>query len=246
MGKGVKTVCFLLGLVFLAPGIFPQDAKPGANGEQAGAAENRTAPDLLRRPERGESPRYPQDIVIGELGQGKAPDGAYRYAKELIEALAAGSNKSPVVTAYPSILTESLLKNINGIGPRSYRLGGGRTEADGNVSFLVRFLGSEESITGELFIHQEGAPAAAPVSGEAAPASGEAAPASGEAAPVSGEAAPASGEAAPVSGEAAPAAGKVSPDSKWVLDDLVLEEKKALSEINDSYRYDFSPYERLY
>jgi hypothetical protein len=32
----------------------------------------------------------------------------------------------------------------------------------------------------------------------------------------------------------------------WILDDLVLEEKKALSEIRDSYRFDFSPYERFY
>ncbi|MDR2072525.1 MAG: hypothetical protein LBP60_03725, partial [Spirochaetaceae bacterium] len=34
-------------------------------------------------------------------------------------------------------------------------IGGGRVESDGSVSFLIRFLGREKSITGELYLWQE-------------------------------------------------------------------------------------------
>ena len=69
-------------------------------------------------------------------------------------------------------------------------------EADGSVSFLVRFLGSEESIAGELYLVKAEEPN--------------------------------------------------SEIARWQLDDFILEEKRELSEIRDSYRYDFSPYERFY
>jgi hypothetical protein len=88
------------------------------------------------------------------------------------------------------VLTESLSQEIRSIRPRSYRLGGGRLEADGCVSFMTRFIGQDESITGELFIRFE--------------------------------------------------------EGNWILDDLILEEKRAISEIRDGYRYNFSPYERFY
>jgi hypothetical protein len=35
-------------------------------------------------------------------------------------------------------------------------------------------------------------------------------------------------------------------EGSWVLDDLFLEEERAISEIRDGYRYNFSPYERFY
>ncbi|MDR0323969.1 MAG: hypothetical protein LBI12_05960, partial [Treponema sp.] len=42
--------------------------------------------------------------------------------------------------------------NIGSITPRNFRIGGGREEPDGAVSFLVRFLGRDYGITGELYI----------------------------------------------------------------------------------------------
>ena len=120
--------------------------------------ERGSPPEMLRRPERSESPRFPQDIVIGELGPGKAPAKAYRFALDLLKALAAGDKTSKVITDIKktsgSALTETLLEEIGSLKPRSYRIGGGRSEPDGSVSFLVRFLSSSESITGELFLRQ--------------------------------------------------------------------------------------------
>ena len=136
-------------------------------------------PDMLRRPERGEAPRYPVDVVIGSLGQGDAPEEAYRFAREFLSELAAGNNE-----------TLEGREEIREIRPRIIRIGGGRIEEDGYFSFLVRFLGSSESITGELFIRQV--------------------------------------------------------NENWNIDALILEEKRALSEIRDNSRFDFSPYERFF
>ena len=242
--RGIRTVCLLLTLAFFSPGLFAQDTQPAGEDSQTESAEAQTkpassgeddttqtvergsVPDVLRRPEKGEAPRYPQDIVIGELGQGKAPDGAYQFALDLLRSLTAGSKDAQIVTDSRSVLTDTLLEEINSIEPRTYRLGGGRIEDDGDVSFLVRFLGSDYSITGELFLRQTGSPAAA----ESSDSSGN------------------SQTADPDSGAAPDSQAAVNPpaEGKWFLDDLVLEDKIDLTNITDSYHYDFSPYERLY
>jgi len=194
MGNRKKTAFILLGLVLLCSGGFTQE-------EESVWGQIRTIPDVLRRPERGEAPRYPTDVVIGDLGQGESPDGAYLFAKELLSALVAGNKEAEILKGLGSVLTENIFEEMNDLGSRSYRLGGGRTEADGSVSFMIRFLGSEESITGELYLRQAENPE----------------------------------ETAELPG-----------GGKWLLDDLILEEKRELTEIRDSYRYDFSPYERFF
>jgi hypothetical protein len=171
-GKHLKPFFIFLGLFFLSQSLFPQES-------------SETIPDMLRRPERGEAPRYGKDLIIGELGQGNAPEKAYNLAQRILSELIAGNADSPLLS-----VTENLLQNIRSIMPRHYRLGGGRIETDGCVSFLIRFIGQEESIAGELFLR--------------------------------------------------------SGTENWYFDDLVLEEKRKLSDIRDGYRYDFSPYERIY
>ena len=142
--NGARTVCLLLGIVFFPLLITAQDAYTSVV----------PVPELLRMPERGEAPRYPEDLVIGELGQGGAPQGAYLYAQELLSALAGGRNNAPVVQR-SSLITDEILEEIGSLSTRSYRIGGGRYEPDGSVSFLVRFIGRMESITGELFVRFE-------------------------------------------------------------------------------------------
>jgi len=193
-----NVICFLLCLCVFVPGIFAQGEPKNIElpGTESQGAQSSTIPDTIRRPERGEAPRYPKDVVIGELGQGESPDGAYQLARHLLSVLVAGSRDAQIIADSPSVLTESLFEELNSIVPRSYRIGGGRIEADGSVSFLVRFLGFEESISGELYLRQ--------------------------------------------------AESEAPRDAEWFLDDLILEDKRTISEIRDSYRYDFSPYERFY
>jgi hypothetical protein len=155
-------------------------------------------------------------MVIGDLGQGSAPERAYNFAREILEALMAGNRTAPALADFSPALTDDLFGEINDLEPRSYRLGGGRIEVDGYVSFLVRFVGREESLAGELFIRQ----AAAGLEDRASP------PAESD------------HESAELRSEDLP--------TGWLLDDLILEERRALTEIRDSYRYDFSPYERFF
>ena len=187
-GKNAGMLCLFLGLCLITQGVISQDN-----------SETNTVPDILRRPERGEAPRYPKDLIIGELGQGEAPEGAYRFAQNLLSAMTQGRRDAAVLSGSGYSFPEGFFDELRSIRPGSYRLGGGRMEPDGSVSFLVRFIGAQESITGELFIRQ------------------------------------------PDSGDA-----ESSKQGRWLLDDIILEGKRPLSELRDSYRYDFSPYERFY
>ena len=205
MGKYMKAILLFLGIFLLSPYMHSQE-------DFTRDTQSQTIPEALRRPEMGEALRYPKDVVIGELGQGESPDMAYLFAKALLSALIAGDADAPELAGSGAVITENLKEEIYGIEPRSYHLGGGRIEADGSVSFLVRFLGREESITGEMYITNAVNPALDESEGTA---------------------------------DADPASAPV-PEEKWLLDDLVLEEKRPLSEIRDSYRYDFTPYERFY
>ena len=141
----MRTACFLLGLWLLSPGLFSQEAQ-----------DTHLLPDTLRRPDRGESPRLPRDLVIGELGQGTAPDEAYSFAQNIVSALLTGSRNAPVFANSGRGLVDSLFREVSDIRARTSRLGGGRQEPDGSISFLLRFLGPEESISGELFLRFEG------------------------------------------------------------------------------------------
>jgi len=192
MRRIIRAACFLAGAAFLSLWVFPQGVFPQEEEPIVIVPAARTIPDALRRPQRGELPRYPQDVVIGELGQGQAPADAYRFARNILAALVAGNYEAPVFSGFPPSLIERHIEEIGGIQPQSYRIGGGRTEIDGYVSFLIRFLGREESITGELFIHQR------------------------------------------------------ENSEQWFLDDLLLEERRSLTEIRGSHRFIFSPYERFF
>ena len=111
-----------------------------------------SVPEDLRRPRRGEAPRYPQDMTIGDLGAGEAPEGAYAFSRELLAALTAENRNAPVLSKLGGALLDELFSKLKPINPRQYRIGGGREENDGSISFLVRFLGREQGITGELFL----------------------------------------------------------------------------------------------
>lgn len=189
-GKPGKKLWLFLCVFLISGAVYSQEAPPPP------------VPDTLRMPDRGEAPRYPKDVVIGELGRGEAPGEAYALAQRILQALTAGRKNAPALADSPSLFTESVFEEIRGISPRGFRLGGGRIEPDGCVSFIVRFIGRTESITGELFFRRA--------------------------------------EAEEPEEPGAAGAGQ------WLPDDLSLETRRPIAEIRDTYRYNFSPYERFY
>jgi hypothetical protein len=189
-------------------------------------------PEELLRPRRDESPRYPIDTVIGPLGQGRAPQEAYETAKRTAAALVAGNMDVPVLSSVNRVFLEDCMSQLNAINPQFFRLGSGREEPDGSVSFLVRFVGRGQAITGELFIRfeerrSEPRPAAVEPETES------------------------EGEGELVEQAAAPvqAPQRNAPARKvWLFEDLILEEARS-REVEDGenrHRFDFSPYERFF
>jgi hypothetical protein len=144
--------CFLLALGLLLPvSGGAQESEPQDEGFGAG-----TVPEALRIPQRGEAPRYPKDAVIGELGRGGAPEEAYYHARLCLEALLSGNREAAPLLKENKALIDRLFEELEPIEPRQFRLGGGREEDDGTVSFLVRFLGREKGKAGELFLLSKG------------------------------------------------------------------------------------------
>jgi hypothetical protein len=246
MRIAVFAALFLLGTT----GIFPQDD----------LAQRGSIPDELLRPRKSESPRYPIDTVIGELGQGKAPKEAYDIARNAATALLAGNAQASVLSPAKSVDRESWMAILNTINPQTYRLGGGREEPDGSVSFLVRFAGREQGITGELFIRveerrQTSAQVATPpppavetkIETEAEGNSAEQAEENQVAGQVTAiEVAEQATEAAPPPTPAQTAPATVT--KRWFFEDLILEEARSREEENreTNHRFDFSPYQRFF
>jgi len=119
---------------------------------QESAPSRGSIPEALLRPGHGEAPRYPIDTVIGELGRGQASEAAFNFANMICEGLLSGDMNNAFLITVSSSLRENYLSTIEIIGPLSYRIGGGREEVDGAVSFLVRFIGREHGISGELYV----------------------------------------------------------------------------------------------
>ena len=227
MGSYVKTAALAAAFLLAAANLFPQDETP----------QRGSIPEELLRPRRGESPRYPIDTVIGELGQGRAPKEAYECAKKAAEAFLAGTMTAPVFSSVNKVFLESCMSALNAVNPRYYRLGGGREEPDGSVSFLVRFAGREQGITGELFIRREQKriepPAAQKKAAQDEPERNE----------EEGEPEDGGAEIAEVLPEA-----PVQIETIWIFDDIILEEARGREAENGEvrHRFNFPPYERIF
>ena len=214
-----------------------------------------TIPGELLRPRREESPRYPVDMVIGPLGQGSAPRDAYNAARRAAEALLDGLLEAPILSTVNRMFLEDYMSALNEISPRFLRLGGGREEPDGSVSFLVRFVGRDMALTGELFVRLEERrqPAASPpviaVEPEVeTPENDETEHAeipNGDREIAEAETEIEENGTPPVIVAAPPA---VTVQRVWLFEDLILEAARSREEENreSRARFDFSPYERFF
>jgi hypothetical protein len=125
---------------------------PLAAFSQRGEPFRGSIPEALFRPSRGEAPHYPADIVIGDLGRGSASAGAFAFANSVAAGLLSGQAAHPSLDSINPISRDSYLSALRIITPESFRVGSGRIEADGAVSFLIRFIGRELGIIGEMYI----------------------------------------------------------------------------------------------
>ncbi|MDR0315427.1 MAG: hypothetical protein LBH97_00840 [Treponema sp.] len=201
-------------------------------------------PEELLRPRREEDPRYPVDMVIGPLGQGEISGEAYQFAREAATALRAGNKNAASLSAMNTVLLESCLSTLDQVSPRSFRLGSGREEPDGSYSFLIRFIGREQGITGELYIRHEEQPPA-----RTAPAQAAAAEPAEQADTADIAAADTAATENTENERETPAAAEAIPVKMvWVFEDLILEEARdrEIENKESRHQFDFSPYERFF
>ena len=184
------------------------------------------------------------------MGQGQAPHEAYECARAAAAALLAGNVNASALSTVNKVFLESCMSALNTVNPLFFRLGGGREGPDGSVSFLVRFAGREQGITGELFVRlEEKRPAGAAASPEGAAPDLSEAPPSAEAEIISDGEDDSPMQAPVAQTPAVPATLAVIPGGKaWVFEDLILEEARSREAENKEsrHRYDFPPYERFF
>ncbi|MDR1174710.1 MAG: hypothetical protein LBK83_04490 [Treponema sp.] len=244
----------VLGLVSPFFGLFSQDIEV----PEEEPMQPQTIPPELWRPGRGESPRFPIDTVIGELGRGEASEEAYRFAHSVAEALMAERSSDPSLSGMSQSELDGFFEAVREVGPESFRLGSGRLEPDGAVSFLLRFIGREKGITGELYIRTDeepGLPAGDEPAAETTAGSGETETSAEEAAAAeTAETAVAeTAEAETVETVPAETAGVGEREGLarqagdvWHFEDLLLEEVQERTAAGLEQRFDFSPYHRFF
>jgi hypothetical protein len=192
------------------------------------------------------------------LGQGKAPKEAYEVARRAASALLSGNKSAAVFSPVNKVDLESWMVILNAINPQIYRLGGGREEPDGSVSFLVRFAGRDQGITGELYVRLEERRPPPPREAVPPPPVNETeigSQAEDDSAILSADVPAAlpieenqtEEQAAAPLPEAVPAAD-IPVVQIWHFEDLILEEARNREEENkeDRHRFDFTPYHRFF
>jgi len=240
-------VFFFFGLT-----LFAQNDIRGASGTSA-------LPLELLRPRYGEEPRFPKDYVIGELGRGDATEETYQMARKIVASLSAGNGLVEEVV-FPRQKRLAALGQLSALGVRSWRVGGGRSEGGGGYSFLVRFLGRERSVTGELYLQWqtpvvieevEAEPVQTALGSEEAAEPGTTEP---ENAIVETGLAPAESKDAETGREIDPGVETVIKEEPkmddiphWRVDDLLLEPPRSLADgLYGPGGADMAPYERFF
>ena len=138
--------------------------------QSGGNTGSQLVPQELLRPRREEALRYPVDMVIGPMGAGEVSQETYQVARGIAAALLAGNIDAPALSTMSRVFLEGYISALSAVSPRSFRIGGGQVSPDGSFSFLVRFIGRDQGITGELYIRREERPGSSPAQTAPVPA----------------------------------------------------------------------------
>jgi hypothetical protein len=138
-------------------GLFLAVLLAGADAGFSQEGDPVTIPDAIRRPSRTETPRYPHDFVIGELGRGELPQEDLNYASNVLRALLQGREQSSLLQTLDTALIQECIDELRGIRADKFRIGGGKKIVDGAGSFLFRFMGRDGQLGGVMyFVKGEG------------------------------------------------------------------------------------------
>jgi hypothetical protein len=144
--------CFFVAAVSVSA----EDAKDKAasDKEPAAAQTPDTIPPALIQPERGATPVYAVDTVIGDLGAGDAPEPAYTTALQAVNALFYQRKKAESLASLNAAKLKALINKIADLKPKRFRVGSAKVEPDGSVSFLFHLIGGTDDAVGEVYVVQ--------------------------------------------------------------------------------------------
>jgi hypothetical protein len=100
----------------------------------------------------GEAPRYPEDFAIGSLGRGGIDPQAYAAARSILGGMRSGVSLS---TFFPGMALgerNRIKGSLDAVRASTIRIGGGRVEQGGGISFLIRLIGPDLSLAGEIYV----------------------------------------------------------------------------------------------
>jgi hypothetical protein len=123
----------------------------GASAGFSQEGDSVSIPDAVRRPSRTDMPRYPRDVVIGDLGRGDLSQEDIDYASSVLRALLQGREQSPLFSTLNEGAAEELVGTLQKIRAHKFRIGGGKEIVDGAGSFLFRFIGRDGQIGGAMY-----------------------------------------------------------------------------------------------
>lgn len=106
-------------------------------------------------PSGGESAVYPQDFAIGELGFPSSFPEASAFVLSFLSALEQGSINTTQFSHPADVDIKNIKNTVASVTPRYFRLGRGKEGNDRSLSFLFRYIGSEQSVIGELYLIPE-------------------------------------------------------------------------------------------
>lgn len=112
-------------------------------------------PESIRRPDFNVDPVYPRDVSIGALGRGSAQPEAYNYSRRVLTDLWQAKKTSELLTTIPSKIVDNIVITIEKTAPGKFRVGGGKEGVDGSVSFVFRFIGREEELSGAIYLREQ-------------------------------------------------------------------------------------------
>lgn len=107
----------------------------------------------LAVPGGGESPRFPRDYAIGQLGAGSDWKAAYLRAKEALSNAAAGKPVADLFAASSASQAAAFSARLAPFGQSAaVRAGSPAPAGEGGVSFLFRVLGASGAASGEIHL----------------------------------------------------------------------------------------------
>jgi hypothetical protein len=122
------------------------------NSKVVGKSNQSISPIDVGIPNIHTTQHFPEDFIIGELGQGEIPLEVYNVAKDFCKQLLHSTYNSQLFSFLPLSEQNKVITLLRTCNVNQFRIGSGQSEADDRYSLLIRLLGPSDSVSGVIYI----------------------------------------------------------------------------------------------